>query len=60
VNHILRGVYLTPGEHRVEFLFDPLPFRIGKWITLVSFAVYALFLGREIWINKSKGLGAGG
>jgi hypothetical protein len=56
VDHILRGVYLTPGEHRVEFIFDPLPFRIGKWITLVSFVVYALFLGREFrlnWIDKT-------
>ena len=52
VNHVLRGVYLTQGRHRVEFVFDPLPFRIGKWLTLVSFALYALFLGREIWLMK--------
>jgi len=52
VDHILRGVYLTPGEHRVEFFFDPLPFRVGKWLTLVSLAVYALFLGKEIWKKK--------
>jgi hypothetical protein len=52
VNQVLRGVYLPPGEHRVEFIFDPVPFKIGKWITLVSFAVYALFLGRELWKKK--------
>jgi uncharacterized membrane protein YfhO len=52
VNHILRGVYLIPGTHRVEFVFDPLPFRIGKWFTLSSFAVYAIFLGRELWLKK--------
>jgi uncharacterized membrane protein YfhO len=55
VNHILRGVYLTPGEHRVEFNFDPLPFKVGKWITLASFAFVALFLGREWWIRRMKG-----
>ncbi|MFH1026805.1 MAG: YfhO family protein, partial [Pseudomonadota bacterium] len=33
VNNILRGVYLTPGTHRVEFRFDPLPFKIGKYLT---------------------------
>jgi hypothetical protein len=59
VNHILRGVYLTPGKHRVEFDFDPLPFKVGKWITLVSFAVYAFFLGRELWLKMKKGLGTG-
>jgi hypothetical protein len=52
VNHVLRGVYLTSGDHRVEFIFDPFPFRVGKWITLVSFAIYAVFLGRELWIRK--------
>jgi hypothetical protein len=38
----------------VEFVFDPLPFKIGKWLTLVSFALYALFLGREIWLMKMR------
>ncbi len=47
VNLVLRGVYLTPGEHWVKFSFDPLPFKIGKWLTLISFAFYTLFLGWE-------------
>ncbi|MDD2851993.1 MAG: YfhO family protein [Desulfuromonadaceae bacterium] len=55
VNHILRGVYLTPGNHKVEFRFDPLPFRIGKYLTLVSFAFFAGMLVRE-WINRGKRL----
>jgi hypothetical protein len=49
VDHILRGVYLTPGDHRVEFVFDPLPFKIAKWVTLASLAVFMIMLGREIW-----------
>ena len=52
VDHILRGVYLTPGNHKVEFGFDPLPFKIGKWLTLASFAFFAVMLGREVWIRK--------
>ncbi|GAW68889.1 membrane protein [Geoanaerobacter pelophilus] len=54
VNHVLRGVYLTPGTHKVEFVFDPLPFKIGKYLTLVSFAVFAVFLGREAWLRKRQ------
>jgi len=57
VNHILRGVYLKPGAHRVEFVFDPLPFRIGKWLTLASFAFFAVMLGREIWLKRAKNEG---
>jgi len=54
VNHILRGVYLTPGRHRVEFVFDPLPFRIGKWLTLASFCLFALMLARESIVGRRK------
>lgn len=54
VDHILRGVYLSPGNHRVEFVFDPLPFKIGKWLTLASLALFAGMLIREWRIKKSS------
>ena len=53
VNHILRGVYLPPGNHTVAFRFDPLPFRIGTWLTLGSFAVFALVAARE-WLFRRR------
>ena len=52
VNHILRGVYLAQGTHKVEFVFDPLPFKVGKWLTLASFAFFAFMLGREMWTRR--------
>jgi hypothetical protein len=52
VNYILRGVYLPPGKHKVEFIFDPLPFKIGKYLTLGSFALFAAMLIREWLIRK--------
>ncbi|MEI6207754.1 MAG: YfhO family protein [Desulfuromonadales bacterium] len=54
VNHILRGVYLTPGKHTVEFVFDPLPFKIGKFLTLASFALFAGMLVREWLVRRKK------
>ncbi|HEX9079149.1 MAG TPA: YfhO family protein [Desulfuromonadaceae bacterium] len=54
VDHILRGVYLTPGKHRVEFRFDPLPFRIGKYLTLGSFALFAAVLVREWLVMRRR------
>jgi len=54
VNHILRGVYLTPGTHTVEFVFDPLPFKVGKYLTLASLAFFALLFSRE-FLQRSKG-----
>jgi hypothetical protein len=53
VNNILRGVYLTPGTHKVEFIFDPLPFKIGKYLTLASFAFFAGMLVRE-WLVRRR------
>ncbi|HTP65132.1 MAG TPA: hypothetical protein VMJ66_07060 [Geobacteraceae bacterium] len=52
VDHILRGVYLNPGDHRVEFVFDPLPFKIGKYLTLASLAFYFVLIMREIWLRR--------
>jgi uncharacterized membrane protein YfhO len=54
VDQILRGVYLTPGTHKVEFRFDPLPFKVGKWLTLASFALFAGMLVRELMIRRKK------
>lgn len=57
VNHILRGVYLTPGKHTVEFRFDPLPFKIGKWLTLGSFALFGVLAAREWWLRRQDHAG---
>lgn len=53
VDHILRGVYLTPGNHMVEFYFDPLPFKVGKWLTLGSFALFGIVAVRE-WLLRRR------
>lgn len=54
VDHVLRGVYLTPGKHVVAFRFDPLPFKIGKWLTLGSFGLFAVIVLRE-WLLRRRG-----
>lgn len=57
VNHILRGVYLPPGKHRIEFRFDPLPFKIGKWLTLGACALFSLLVLRE-WLRSGRSHGS--
>jgi hypothetical protein len=59
VDHVLRGVYLTPGTHAVEFHFDPLPFKVGKYITLGSFAFFACLFGGEFWLRRRRETGTG-
>lgn len=57
VDHVLRGIYLTAGSHAVEMRFDPLPFKVGKYLTLASFAFFAMVVGRELylWRKRVKG-----
>ncbi|WP_026842157.1 YfhO family protein [Citrifermentans bremense] len=60
VDHVLRGIYLTPGMHKVKMVFDPTPFKVGKYLTLFSFAVFAAFLGREVVLRRRQPVGAKG
>jgi hypothetical protein len=57
---VLRGIYLTPGMHKVEMVFDPTPFKVGKYLTLISFAVFAAFLGREVVLRRRQPVAAKG
>ena len=54
VDHVLRGVYLAPGSHTVEMRFDPLPFKVGKYLTLTSFAFFAVMAGRELYLRRRR------
>ena len=47
VNHILRGVYLMPGDHKVEFIFDPLPYKVGKLLTIISCVFYSIMIIKD-------------
>ena len=38
VDYMLRGVALGPGEHRVDFRYEPLSWRIGWIVSLVALA----------------------
>lgn len=35
-NSSFMGVYLPPGEHKVEFYFDPINVKIAFWISIIS------------------------
>lgn len=54
VNYVQRGIYLTPGRHEIKFIFDPISFKVGKWLTLTSFAIFAMMLGWEWRHKKAK------
>jgi hypothetical protein len=40
-NQVVRGVFVEPGDHRVEFSYEPMSFRIGLAISLMAWIVLA-------------------
>jgi uncharacterized membrane protein YfhO len=42
VDYVLRGVRLAPGDHTVEFRYEPLSWTIGWIVSLLSLVCLAL------------------
>lgn len=51
-NLLFRAVALSAGYHRVEFVFDPLSWRLG--LALTSASVLALLATGSIWLAKQR------
>ena len=43
-NYLLRSIFLEPGEHEIEFRFEPASFKLGLWISLATLALLLLVL----------------
>jgi uncharacterized membrane protein YfhO len=50
-NYTFRAVYVTKGNHFVEFIYDPKSFKIGKRMSL---GTLVLLVGLLIYVKKSK------
>ncbi|MEK7851088.1 MAG: YfhO family protein, partial [Deltaproteobacteria bacterium] len=45
-NSIMRAVYLSKGNHTIKFVFDPWAYKVGLWLSSITF----LFLiGAVVW-----------
>ena len=51
-NYLFRGVELTPGNHTVEFVYDPESFKIGLFISLMT---VALILATPLCVRLWRG-----
>ncbi|MFT4579252.1 MAG: hypothetical protein ACI9UO_002086 [Nitrospinales bacterium] len=53
-NYLFRAVVVESGEHKVRFEYDPLSFKIGMTITLLTFMVCLICLIKEAINRCSK------
>ncbi|MGC8878081.1 MAG: YfhO family protein, partial [Anaerolineae bacterium] len=53
-NLMFRAVPVKPGEHRVEFRYQPVSLRIGAWISAVAWIVWGSALAIAMRIRAQK------
>ena len=54
-NYILRSIFLEPGSHEIKFVFNPKSFKLGLWISLLSFLfILSLLVIQLAFIRKKK------
>jgi len=57
-NYLFRAVYLEEGEHKLRFVFDSVPYRIGKTSTLLTsvllLVMFGFYLIRQVVHKKSS------
>lgn len=53
-NYIFRAVYLKKGSHDVEFIYDPLLFKLGLSITVLTLLCLCAPLGYRAWVVARK------
>lgn len=45
VNHMMRGVFVSPGRNRVQFRFEPVSWKLGLFLTLFGWFLFVLGFG---------------
>ncbi|GEM_PF-5695172 len=52
-NYLVRAVYLEAGNNSIRCYYDPLPYKIGKWISCIALVVLSL-ISIFYYVNKLK------
>jgi uncharacterized membrane protein YfhO len=45
-NYVVRGVFLSGGRHSIEFRYEPLSFKVGAMVTLITLVLVTAYLVR--------------
>ena len=51
-NWCLRGVPLSAGHHLLRMVYRPAGFVVGKWLSLISLAVFGVLVG--VWLKRAR------
>jgi uncharacterized membrane protein YfhO len=53
-NLTMRGVYVPSGKHKIVFIYEPLSFRLGVIISLITVMIIAVVIVAGWWLNRRK------
>jgi hypothetical protein len=54
-NHVMRGVLLPPGEHRLIFSFEPFTWRLGRLLSGVGLLlILVMVFAKNEWIHSIR------
>lgn len=53
-DYIFRSIFLEKGEHTVEFVYDPLSFKLGMWISFITIGIVLMAM-LKIYRKKLTG-----
>lgn len=52
VNYVLRGMSLTAGKHKVEFMFEPQTYKTGNTIALIGSILLLITIGGGVYMHR--------
>jgi hypothetical protein len=55
-NLIMRGVYMPAGAHEIEFIYDPLSFKIGWFISLATLLIILVSLALDWKFKRNNSI----
>lgn len=53
-NYVARALDLPPGEHRIELVYDPLSFKLGAALSVLTLVAAALALGAPPLLRRAR------
>ena len=53
-NGVFKGIFVSPGDHEIRLFFDNTPYRLGIWISIIS---WIIFIGAWIAVHRKNTIG---
>lgn len=53
-NYLLRAMIIPEGEHKIEFIFEPQSYKIGRTISNIGSVLFLIFIVSGLFFNNKK------